>query len=182
MRWANRTPSRLLVEALGIRAHHRVIDIGCADGTVLAGLRSIAYRAGVDQSDAMVLDARRRLSIAISTGRASVLQGDMLFLPFPDHSFDRIIASNVLYFCKDVPAFLAECRRIGRDGARLGIYVTSKSSMARWPFATTATHRHFDQADLEEAFVAAGFKREACSVDEVSLTGGIKGLVAIVEL
>ena len=182
MRFANRKPNRRLIEELDIRPHHRVLDIGCADGSVLAGLRGVAYRAGVDQSGAMVHAARRRLAIAIGTGRASIVQSDMLALPFPNHSFDRLIASNVLYFCREVPGFLAECRRVGRDGARLGIYVTSKRSMASWSFASATTHRHFDRADLEEVFAAAGIKREAYRVDTISLPRGIEGLIAIVEL
>ena len=182
MRFANRRPSRALIDALAIRPHHRVLDIGCGDGAVLAMLGDVAWRAGVDRSATMIAAARHRLAWPIRTGRADIVEGDMRALPFADGSFDRIIASNVLYFCDNIPAFLAECRRVGRPGATLGIYVTAAQSMARWAFASQATHRHFERGDLEQIFAANALGADDFSISPLSLPGGIEGLIATVEL
>lgn len=182
MRLANRRPSRALIDALGIRAHHRALDIGCGDGAMLAMLGDLAFRAGVDRSATMAAAARRRLGRAIRKARADIIQGDMLALPFAAGSFDRIIAANVLYFCSDIPALLTECRRVSRSGAQLGIYVTARQSMARWSFAGPATHRHFDASDLEQEFAAADVRPDDFRIISIALPGGVEGLVAVVDL
>lgn len=182
MRVANRRPTRALIEALDIGAEHHVLDVGCGDGTTLASIPHAASRCGIDQSEAMLTIAGRRLRGAIAMGSVSLYSGDMLELPVESCKFDRIIASNLLYFCRDVPTFVSECRRVAKPGALLGIYVTSAASMAKWRFAGPATHRHFTREELErelgEAQVDAGNR----TIRILSLPGGIEGFIAVARL
>lgn len=182
MRIANRRPTRALLEALDIKSEHHVLDIGCGDGVALQAAQSAARRCGVDRSRTMVESARRRLRREIAAGRADVRVGDMSRLPYGDDTFDRIIASNMLYFCDDVAAFLAECRRVARDGGLLGVYVTDERSMAGWRFAGPATHRHFGEASLRKALRETGVEAEDLTITSIPLPGGMTGLIAIVRL
>lgn len=182
MRVANRRPTRELIRALDVCSHHRVLDVGCGDGSTLASLHHAAWRSGVDRSGTMVAMASRRLRRGIRTGHVAIELGDFQHLPFASASFDRIIASNILYFCDDVPAFIDECRRIARPDAVLGIYVTAAESMAGWRFAGPQTHRHFTAVDLHQEFDRAGVAHADRDVIGVSLPGQIQGLVALVQL
>lgn len=182
MRLANRGPTRALLGALDIRSEHRLLDIGCGDGVALKQSRATAWRCGIDRSPTMIESARRRLQRDIAAGRAAVKVGDMCRLPFGSGAFDRIIASNILYFCDDVPAFIAECRRVARIDARLGVYVTDRKSMAGWRFAGHATHRHFGEEDLRSEFAVAGVRDQDVDVRTLQLPGRISGLIGIVRL
>ena len=106
----------------------------------------------------------------------------MLALPFEPCTFDRIIASNTLYFCEDVPAFVGGCRRVARPGALLGIYVTSADSMAKWKFAGASTHRHFTHDQLAAELANAGIEAVDQRISSLSLPGGIEGLIAVARL
>jgi ubiquinone/menaquinone biosynthesis C-methylase UbiE len=182
MHVANRRPTQLLFGKLDIRPNHRVLDVGCGNGAALAALPDVRWRCGVDQSQTMLEIARRRLRRNIDQGCAHLCWGDMLALPFSANSFDRIIASNVLYFCSDIPAFIDECRRVARRGALLGIYVTSAASMEKWRFAGPATHRHFSQHAIEIELEKSNVDQESRSITQLALPGGVEGLIAVVRL
>jgi SAM-dependent methyltransferase len=182
MHTLNRVPLQRLLEALDIQSGDRVLDIGCGDGSAIALMPQSCTVIGLDQSATMISAARRRLRREVASGRVSLVRGDMTQMPFDAHQFDRIAAANVLYFCKDVPAFLAECRRILRPGGRLAIYVTSGESMRRWRFARPATHRLFSKLDLVREFEQVGITREDRRIERVPLPGGLYGLVATASL
>ncbi|MCL6684485.1 class I SAM-dependent methyltransferase [Sphingomonas alba] len=182
MRVANKVPTEALVGALQIDSTHRVLDIGCGDGTALAAVPQAAYRSGLDRSATMLSIAGKALRRPLREGRASLVQGDMMNLPYEPNSFDRLLASNILYFCRDVPSFIDQCRRVARPGASLGIYVTAAESMAKWRFAGSATHRHFSRQDLESELRESGLGRADFEIDALILPGEIEGLLAVVRL
>jgi ubiquinone/menaquinone biosynthesis C-methylase UbiE len=180
LRQANRRPTRALIEALEINCGHHVLDVGCGDGSGLAAIPEARSKCGVEPSETMLLAARNRLGREIDSGVVTLRAGDMLDLPFRANRFDRILASNVLYFCEDVPRFVGECRRVARPGALLGIYVTSATSMRNWRFAGPATHRHFTRQHLEAELLAGGVDRASLHIVSLPMPGGIEGLLAIV--
>lgn len=182
MRLANRRPTRELLKALDIKSSHHVLDVGCGDGSALAALGHAERRCGVDRSETMLEVAARRLRRPREEGRVWLRRGDMRRLPVEANGFDRIIASNLLYFCDDVPAFITECRRVARPGAVLGIYVTAADSMAGWRFAGPQTHRHFTRAQLQHELDRAGVAAADRDIMVVQLPGRIRGLVALVQL
>lgn len=182
MRVFNRRPTRALIDALDIRPWHHVLDIGCGDGTALSVVPRTTWRYGVDQSETMLSIARRRLKRDMTDGRVRLRHGDMMALPFGGNAFDRILGSNILYFCPDVPALVQECRRVARPEAVLGFYVTSATSMAKWAFAGSQTHRHFSRDQLEAELDTAEVGRSEREIRQLALPGGIEGLIAIVRL
>lgn len=99
-----------------------LLDAGCGPGMVsryLMERRPGRFRfVGLDQSAAMIDAARRNLA-----GRADVelRVGSVEALPFPDATFDVVLAIGVIEYV-DAPAALRELSRVARPGA---IVITS---------------------------------------------------------
>ncbi|MDO7837305.1 class I SAM-dependent methyltransferase [Sphingobium sp. HBC34] len=179
MRIANDRPTRIAVDALDLHRHEVALDLGCGSGHAIA---LMAQRArciyGIDQSAVMVRQAGHRNRAAIRAGRVSVTTGRFAALPYPDASFDKILASNVVYFWQDEQAVLAEVRRVLRPGGMLSIYVTDAATMRQWKFACSGTHRHFTAGDLARLLTDAGFDGDAIEVRPVAISRTIQGLLA----
>lgn len=182
MRLANRKPIQAVVEALDLQPTDLVLDIGCGDGSAIALMSHAKHIIGLDQSDTMIAVSQKRNRAAVRSGRLSVRKGDMMALPFGARAFDKIAAINILYFCSDVPAFIAGVRRVARPDARLAIYVTAAQSMRDWSFATTATHRHFTCEQLAHELDRANVREHDREISEIALPGGLSGLVATVRI
>ena len=90
-----------------------VLDVGCGEGRTA---RSIVGRAdrviGIDSSPTLI-----RYAVAADTA-SGYLVGDATMLPFPDGSFDTVLAYNSLMDLDDMPRGVAEAARVLRpDGA-----------------------------------------------------------------
>ena len=65
----------------------------------------------------MLRDARR--NIGSEDNRFSFRVLDCHQLPFPDGSFDLVIANHLLFYCEDLRKCLAEIRRVLKSGGKL---------------------------------------------------------------
>src|SRR5664280_2091294 len=83
---------------------------------------------GVDPSKSMLATAARRRA-GEPTAPVSFGTGDALALPFPDGSFDAVTATQVYEYVADMPAALAEARRVLRPAGRLLILDTDWDSL-----------------------------------------------------
>ncbi len=92
--------------------HSRVLDLGCGDGVLLAGLAATrgARGYGIEIDDAHVLASVRN--------GVNVLQGDIEsgMAKFDDNSFDFVILSQTLQAMRDCERVLNEMLRVGREG------------------------------------------------------------------
>ncbi len=108
----------------------KVIDVGCG-----AGRHSFeAYRRGADviafdqnaeelaDVDTM-LQAMGQAGEAPKSAKAQVVVGDALALPYPDGTFDAVIASEILEHVPDDDAAIAELIRVLRPGGTLAVTV-----------------------------------------------------------
>ena len=90
----------------------RVLDLGCGDGVLLAGLAATHGAAGygVEIDDANVL-------ASVKNG-VNVLQGDIEggLSAFEDNAFDFVILSQTLQAMRDAERVLNEMLRVGREG------------------------------------------------------------------
>jgi SAM-dependent methyltransferase len=120
-------------DRLGIGPSTKVIDVGCG-----AGRHAFeAYRRGADviafdhntaelDSVGTILDAMAKAGEAPSSATAQTVLGDALSLPFPNETFDRVIASEVLEHIPDDDAVIAELIRVLKVGGTLAV------SVPRW--------------------------------------------------
>src|SRR5207253_10012792 len=85
--------------------------------------------AGVDASAQMVALARERLPHA----RERLLQARLEELPFPDESFDAVVATGVLEYVDDLAAALGELRRtLWPAGRALVSFPNYRALPVRW--------------------------------------------------
>jgi SAM-dependent methyltransferase len=184
MALVNDEPNRLAIDALDLRPSETVLELGFGPGW---GLRTIAARTrgarvyGVDQSARMLRQARRINEVAVSRGRMVLVQGPFSPLPWVDKMFDKILLVNVAYFFDSGDRDISEVYRVLRSSGRLVVYVTSRETMQKWPFAGPDTHRTFDAHDLGVFLERAGFRPSHMIIMNAELALGVKGLIAIAE-
>lgn len=107
-----------LLDAAEVGAGTRVLDVGTGPGTVAAAaLARGAAVVAVDAEPGMVA-----LAAANAPG-AEVRQAVLPQLPFPDGSFDAVVANFVVNHVEDPSAALAELRRVVRPGGRLAVTI-----------------------------------------------------------
>ncbi|HYU39474.1 MAG TPA: methyltransferase domain-containing protein [Acidimicrobiia bacterium] len=153
-RGSNRQRNVWAVGLLDVQPHDRALEIGFGPGVAV---REFARRAtsglvvGIDHSEVMVRQARKRNAAAVRAGRVDLRLGTAERLPAFDASFDKILAVNSLMFWDDPVDRLVELRRLLRPGGRIAI-----AFQPRGPGASDETAA---QAGLEmaEQFAAAGF-------------------------
>jgi len=116
---------KLMIELAQPSAGRKVLDVGCGDGALAEKLAvSDAQIAGIDPNPDMVEAANRR-----GCGRFYVADGG--HLPFPDGSFDLVVAVTVLCVSGEPERLVAEMARVLRPGGRLVI-----GELGRWSLWT----------------------------------------------
>ena len=179
---ANDEPNRLASDALDLQRADRVLELGFGPGW---GLRTVSARTsdgqvfGVDSSDRMLRQAASVNQAAIARGRVVLSRGPFSPLPWIDSTFNKILLVNVAYFFDSHGEDIAEIYRVLRLGGRAVIYITSRETMSKWPFAGPETHRIYDRNELLNLLESAGFQRSDIKIEELKLPLGIKGLLAI---
>lgn len=184
MRMVNREPNDLALKALGVCSGDDALELGFGPGEgvrALARLTSGGTVHGIDQSAAMLAQARSRNRAAVDDGRVRLSLAKFDATGLPDLSVDRIAAVNVAYFWHDGREVLTELDRVLRPGGRISLYVTDAAAMSRWAFAASGHHRLFDAAGLA-AFLSSGpFPTSAIRIMRRTLRLGVPGLVAVID-
>jgi SAM-dependent methyltransferase len=117
-------------DLLDVRPGMTVLDLGCGEGRhAFEAYRRGASVVAVDWGAAEVGTTKRWLGAIEQAGEApeparyEVVRGDLLALPFPDASVDRVIASEVLEHIPDDVTAMAEIVRVLRPGGRVAVTV-----------------------------------------------------------
>jgi SAM-dependent methyltransferase len=127
---AGRVTSRVadpLLDAVGAGPGTRVLDIATGPGYVAArAAERGADSVGLDFSETMLAYARSR-----SPG-VEFVRGDATNLPFPDDSFDAVIAAFLLLHLGRPEEAVAEAARVLAPDGRAAFSVWSEPSRSRW--------------------------------------------------
>jgi SAM-dependent methyltransferase len=136
-RSSNVARNRWAVQLLDVRPTDRVIELGCGPGVAIAALAARATRGlvvGVDHSQVMIGQARRRNKAATQAGRVRLIHSPVERLSVSDGPFDAALAVNTVGMWPDPVARLRELARLLRPGGRIALV-----SQPRCPGATAAT-------------------------------------------
>src|SRR6266511_3154348 len=123
-RGSNRERNVWAVGLLDVQPHDRVLEIGFGPGIAI---QEFARRAtsglvvGVDHSDVMVRQARKRNAAAVRAGRVDLRLGSAEALPAFDEPFDKFLAVNSMFFWDDPVARLKQVHDLLRSGGQIAI-------------------------------------------------------------
>jgi ubiquinone/menaquinone biosynthesis C-methylase UbiE len=159
------------LELLAVQPGEKVLEVGFGTGHCLVALAQAVGPTGkvygIDISDAMHQHAEENLQKAGLADRAELTCGDGLRLPYAAGSLDAIFMSFTLelFDTPEILLFLAECKRVLRQGGRIAVVGMSKKEghgvvfhLCEW------THKYFPNfVDCRPIFVAraleeAGFR------------------------
>jgi len=162
---------RALVEAAGLPAGARALDVGCGPGVltrVLAERLGPTNVAAVDPSEPFAAACRDRVpgaEVQVATAES---------LPFPDDSFDAAFAQLVLNFLPSPEVGVAEMRRVTRPGAVIAACVWD------YPGEMTMLRAFWDAAcALDPAAPDEGATMPLCRKDELGELFRRSGLPAV---
>jgi SAM-dependent methyltransferase len=157
-------------ERLDLRDRQTLLDLGCGGGRhAFEAMRRGATVVALDADDAELKDASAVAGGMVAAGElphgpaGGMVNGDALTLPFPDASFNRVIAAEVLEHIHDDEGALRELVRVLQPGGRMAVTVPT-----RWPerICWALDHRYHDtpgghvriyrQPELESKLERAG--------------------------
>ena len=147
---------------LSFRGDEDVLDCGCGGGANLAQLLRLLPKGrvtGLDYSPLSVEKAREVNRAAIDAGRCTVVQGNVLELPFESSSFDAVTAFETVYFWPELVRCFAEIHRVLKPG---GVFMITNEATGR-----TKSHEKwlkivdgmsvYTGEELEALLIDAGF-------------------------
>jgi SAM-dependent methyltransferase len=131
----------------------RVLDVGCGDGHLLAELILRVPHAdlyvGLDPLPDVITPEQRA-----AEPRLSVVRGAAEALPFPDATFDLVVATMSFAFWTDQRAGAHELARVVTDNGRVVVVEPAKGS------SSTQRNRARSVKDVTRVLEAAGLQLE----------------------
>ena len=148
-----------LFSLCGIQSGMKVLEVGCGDGTLWAENHSLIPEDITvtlsDRSEGMLRDARRK--VGPEDPRFSFQVFDASRIPFPDGSFDLVVANHVLFYCEDIPAVSHEIARVLKSG---GLFVCSTYGSAHMQEITRFVQQFDERISLSAEHLYDRFGRE----------------------
>lgn len=125
--------NQFVVAQLRVKPHERVADLGCGPGL---GVRALAEAAsegtvlGIDHSEAMIEQARRRNADLMAAGRVILHRGDLAELPAAS-LFDAVMSVHTIYFWSDPLRKLINIRQGLVPGGRVALCLQPPAGILR---------------------------------------------------
>ncbi len=112
------------IDALGISAGQRLLDLGCGTGVTTRLLHTApdVQTVGIDLSEPLLEAARRLARDAGLDGSSTYQVGEAETIPFADRSFDGAIADTLLAHVADPERAIAEAARVLKPGGKLVLF------------------------------------------------------------
>jgi ubiquinone/menaquinone biosynthesis C-methylase UbiE len=112
------------IERLRLSGHEAILDVGCGDGSVLVQLRTEGHKGrlvGLEINNTMFQESARKSL----TPPVEFMVGSADTLPFPDQSFDIVLAFFMLYHMPDIQKTLIEWNRVLKNDGKVLIATSS---------------------------------------------------------
>jgi phosphatidylethanolamine/phosphatidyl-N-methylethanolamine N-methyltransferase len=121
------------VQTMGLAAGQRVLEVGVGTGLNLPLYPPGVKVVGVDVSGPMLAKAHRRAR-ELGLERIELYEMDARELGFEDESFDHVYAPYVVSVVPDLPAAMAEMKRVCRPGGSIVIvnHFHSRNAVGAW--------------------------------------------------
>lgn len=115
--------TRTVARAGRVREGSQVLDAGCGIGgpALLMAEEYGAHVTGITVSASQVETARRRAGRAGLAGRVRFEEADYTATPYPDGTFDVVVAVESVCHAEQKADFLAEAFRLLKPGGRLAV-------------------------------------------------------------
>lgn len=122
-----------LIDKLALPQDARILDIGSSTGTNLRMLGEMGFTQfeGMDMSDEAIRWCAHK-------GLGKVTKGDVCAIPFPDGSFDLVLATDIIEHVDDDAGALREITRITKPGGKVLITVPAFQSL--WGLQDDVSH------------------------------------------
>ena len=152
----NRRRSDWVIELMHVQPSDRILEVGFGSGVDIARVSAIAQQgfvAGVDHSQVMVQQAKRRNAAAIQAKQVDLQYASAASIPYTDATFDKIFSINVAQFWTNPIEVTVELRRVLKPGGSIALAI-----QPRIPNATEATAQETGEF-LVNLLSAAGFEQ-----------------------
>ncbi len=151
------------IDFMSMAPRDRILDFGCGHGQSFRRISRIASQsqliAGVDQSEVMVTEARRRNQDLIQNGLLKMEKVDSASkLPFDDSSFDKILSVHTIYFISPLRSLLTEFRRVLAPGGQLVLAFHGNKSSTLAASLPSEVYNIRSTQDVSKQLEAAGMK------------------------
>jgi ubiquinone/menaquinone biosynthesis C-methylase UbiE len=153
----------LIQDLLRPQKDEMILDAGCGTGMFTLDILSLGSQViGLDISLPMLLHAGKKLK----GYPFQMILADILNLPFPKNSFDKVVSVTALEFVEDAKGAVGELFRITKRGGC--IVVATLNSLSPW-----ASRRKAEAKERHTIFEKAIFR----SPDELLSLAPVKGVV-----
>lgn len=150
--WHTARRSALVKEILKFPHSSKILDIGCAGGSLIKSLMDLGYTniTGIDYSHEAIIVCNRK-------GINNVFEMDGTSPQFPQESFDIIISSDSLEHMEKDQVALSNWNKLLKNGGTLILFVPAHKIL--WSGLDDTNHhfRRYQKKDLVEKLISAGF-------------------------
>ncbi|WP_010099447.1 class I SAM-dependent methyltransferase [Ornithinibacillus scapharcae] len=134
MQKGNLTINRWTTEVMDLKGKAVILEIGIGNGATLHEIVKtvdIGSATGIDISNEMLKQARKRNLKYIEQGLMELRYGDVMDLPFEDIIFDKVFSIHTIYFWIDLNRSFSEIHRVLKPGGKVYISITDRAQMEK---------------------------------------------------
>lgn len=127
---SNQERIRWTIAQLDLQPNDRVLEIGFGPGFAVEEASKVTvdgFIAGVDHSEVMVRQAKKRNAVAVRNGKTDLRLGSVSSLPAYGEPFDKIFTINSIHFWTDPAVRLKELRDLLRPGGLIAVTLQPRS-------------------------------------------------------